>query len=169
MSTNGQLSAAVERIRFARGLTKTYLDDLAVEDWFWMPSEGVTHIAWQVAHLAFAQYALLLRRIRGERPEDAQIISADFIERFGRGSTPVAGTENNPTVEEILRTFDRVHTQAVEELSQYSDEQLDVPSEPAHPAFTTNLGAVGFASQHELLHAGQIVLLRRLMGKKPKR
>ncbi len=169
MSTNGQLSAAVERIRFARGLTKTYLDDLATEDWFWMPSEGVTHIAWQVAHLAFAQYALVMRRIRGERPEDEQVISADFIERFGRGSTPAAGAENNPTIEEILRTFDRVHAQAVEELSQYSDEQLDVPSEPAHPAFTTHLGAVGFASQHELLHAGQIVLLRRLMGKKPKR
>ena len=66
-------------------------------------------------------------------------------------------------------TFDRVHAQAVEELSQYTDEQLDVPSEPSHPAFTTHLGAVGFASQHELLHAGQIVLLRRLMGKEAKR
>jgi len=50
-----------------------------------------------------------------------------------------------------------------------SDAELDVPVEQPHPVFTTKLEAVEYAPQHELIHAGQIALLRRLMGKAPLR
>ena len=50
-----------------------------------------------------------------------------------------------------------------------SDAKL---SEPAygkdgapHPHYTRVAGAVGHASRHEAFHAGQIALLRRLLGK----
>ena len=46
------------------------LEGLSEHDWFRQPSEGVTHVAWQVGHLAAAQYSLGLVRLRGERPDD---------------------------------------------------------------------------------------------------
>ncbi len=47
------------------------------------------------------------------------------------------------------------------------DKQLDdTAPPPAHPAFTTKLGALLYCARHEALHAGQIGLLRRLLGYK---
>ena len=42
-------------------------------EWFRQPTEGVTHIAWQVGHLALAEYWLTLERIRGRRPDDLHL------------------------------------------------------------------------------------------------
>ena len=162
-----RISAAIDQLKTVRGVTKHFLSGLTPDEWFWMPEPAVTHIAWQVGHIAFAEYGLCLKRLRGARPEDEQLISASFVERFGRGSTPVAGPENNPPVEDVLETMDRVHEQALSELAGYTDEELDVPVDPPHPVFKTNLGAVAFCPDHEALHAGQIVLLRRMLGKAP--
>jgi hypothetical protein len=65
--------------------------------------------------------------------------------------------------------FGAVHQQALTELGQWTDAELDVPVEQPHPVFKTKLGSVEWCSQHELVHAGQIAFLRRLMGKPPLR
>jgi hypothetical protein len=49
------------------------------------------------------------------------------------------------------------------------DSELDNPTDPPHAVFKTKLGAIEFSPQHELVHAGQIAMLRRLMGKPPLR
>ena len=43
--------------------------------------------------------------------------------------------------------------------------ELDWPAEPPHPRFKTKLGAIEYSPFHEYVHAGQIAMLRRLMGK----
>jgi uncharacterized damage-inducible protein DinB len=169
MSAN-RLESACARLSFSRALVQEYIADLAPDEWFWQPSEGVTHVAWQVGHLALVEYGLLLKRIRGERPEDAALLpAAEFSKMFGRGSTPNPDPEANYTGAEIQGAFDRVHEAAWTELARCSGEQLDVPLTDPHPRFATKLEAVEFCSQHELLHAGQIALLRRLMGRPPLR
>jgi uncharacterized damage-inducible protein DinB len=163
-----RLQPALDRIERSRWYTKQFLSDLTPEEWIWQPSELPTHVAWQVAHIAMAQYALCLMRIRGKAEADEALLSEAFFDRFKRGSVPAAGPENNPPLEEIQRVFDAVHQQSLAELAGRTDEDLDEPVDP-HPAFKTKLGAVEFASQHELIHAGQIGMLRRLMGKPPLR
>src|SRR5262249_24363164 len=54
---------------FARAYTLRLLDQTPAGDWFRLPPGGVTHVAWQVGHLAVAQYFLALERVRGARPE----------------------------------------------------------------------------------------------------
>ena len=88
---------------------------------------------------------------------------------FGKGSTPQADTGIYPDAAEIRALFDRVHRQAIDELSRLSDAVLDEPVENPHPMFSTKLGALLFCAPHEMLHAGQIGLLRRLMGNEPLR
>lgn len=164
-----RLQTALDQMDIARRYTKSLLEDLTAEEWFWHPSELTTHIAWQVAHVSIAQYALCLMRVRGKAESDESLISASYFERFGRGSTPTAGAEGNPPLEEIKRVFDAVFRQSQAELAERTDEELDVPVETPHPMFKTKLEAVDFAPMHELVHAGQIGLLRRLMGKPPLR
>ena len=169
MSSNSRIEAALERVRRSRHFTESFLQDLANDEWFWRPRELTTHIAWQVGHLAVAQYNLCLRRLRGRTAEDEALIPVSFIDSFKLGSTPKAGAAGNPPLAEIQRVFEAVHRQALAELAERTDADLDVPVEQPHPAFKSKLGAVEWCSQHELVHAGQIALLRRLMGKAPLR
>ena len=164
-----RLEAAIERLKFARQYTNQFLTGLSDDEWFWSPREFTTHIAWQVGHLAVAQYNLCLRRIRGRTAADESLISDRFIDTFKLGSQPVADRAANPSLEEIRGVFGAVFETALGELAGRSDEELDVPLEQPHAAFKTKLAAVEYSPQHELVHVGQIALLRRLMGKPPVR
>lgn len=169
MSSSPRLALALERLEFARQFTNQFLAGLTDDEWFWCPPSATTHIAWQVGHLAVAQYNLCLRRIRGRTPADESLISDQFFDLFKLGSQPVADRAANPPLAEIQRVFTGVLQLAVSELSGRSDTDLDVPVEQPHPVFKTKLGAVEWSAQHELIHAGQIALLRRLIGKPPLR
>ncbi|MGD9636621.1 MAG: DinB family protein [Pirellulales bacterium] len=160
-----RLDAALERLKLAHGRIHDFTRDLTPDEWFWHPAEFTTHIAWQVGHLAVSDYNLCLRRVRGRTQQDESLLSDAFNEHFKLGSQAVADASKYPPVAEIVRVFDAVHAQALQELGAMSDEELDVPVEQPHPVFKTKLGAVDYASSHDMVHNGQIGLLRRLMGK----
>jgi hypothetical protein len=169
MGTPARLEAALERIRRVRAYTRQYLPDLTSDEWFWSPSEYTTHIGWQIGHIAVAQYNLCLRRLRGRTADDSSLISDAYIDAFKIGSQPLAGAKANLPLEEIQRVFDAVYNQVLTELPLVDNAELDAPVDPPHPAFKTKLGAIDYSPSHELVHAGQIAMLRRLMGKPPLR
>src|SRR5262249_27880643 len=150
-----------------RKYTLRLLENTDQEDWYEQPSEGVTHIAWQAGHIAMAEYRLALERIRGEHPDDKGLISDDFISHFRRESVPDPDPMKNPSPTHIMAVLDRVHQQALTELKSLPEEELDAPTLSPHPLFDTKLGALLWCAQHEMLHAGQIGLLRRLLGHSP--
>jgi len=164
-----RLTLLVDQIRKARLYTRSLLEGVEADQWFRQPAEGVTHIAWQVGHIAAAEYFLTMQRMRGRRAEDAELIGDDFLTLFGKGSAPQADPGVYPSIETIQDVFARVRKQAVEELGQLADSVLDEPTEKPHPMFSTKLGALAFCPLHEMLHAGQIGLLRRLSGSDPLR
>ena len=169
MPTPARLEAAIDRMRRSRIFTRQFLPDLTADEWFWSPPQFTTHVAWQVGHLAVAQYNLCLKRLRGRTAEDEALISDAFFEAFKFGSQPAVGANHNLPLEEIQRVFDGVHHQALTELPMVDNAELDAPVDPPHPVFKTKLGAIEWCSQHELVHAGQIAMLRRMMGKAPLR
>ncbi|MBW3599784.1 MAG: DinB family protein [Planctomycetes bacterium] len=165
----GHLSLAITQIDSARAYTRTLLEGLRDDDWFRRPQEGVTHLAWQMGHLAMAEYMLTMVRMRGKRPEDEDLISKRFLRLFTKGTRPEADPPAYPPVEEIRRVFDAVHAQAMVELPAAAPEELQVKVPEPHVAFDTKLGSLFFCAHHEMLHAGQIGLLRRLLGREPVR
>ena len=159
-----RLQLAIDQIRTCRLYTKDMINHVDKKDWFRQPAEGVTHVAWQVGHLAMAEYRLALCRTRGQQPEDAEFISEDFAKLFGKGSTPDPDPEKYPAADEILATFDRVHKRTIEEIATLDEQIADEPVDVTHPMFKSKLGALLWCAQHEMLHAGQLGLLRRLFG-----
>lgn len=156
----------IDHLQKTRSYTLSLVDTFDPDDWFKTPREVATHLAWQVGHLAFAEYALGLRRLRGELPEDDRIMAASLRGAFGRGSTPSPNPADYPSPAEIREILDRVHQAALANVRGLSDAELDDRIEP-HRLFSTKLGALWWCGQHEMLHAGQIGLLRRLLGKAP--
>ena len=161
-----RLEMVINEIKVARSYTEQLLAETTADDWFRQPVEGVTHIAWQVGHLAVAEYSLTMRRMRGERPDDAELIPDEFHTLFGRLSVPQPDPSANPTVAFLRQVFDRVHEQALAELPLLSDSELDIATDnPPHPIHSNRFEALQWCAQHEFLHAGEIALLRRLLGK----
>jgi uncharacterized damage-inducible protein DinB len=161
------LQIALEQISFARQYTLRLLDTIDPAQWFRQPSEGVSHIAWQVGHLATAEYWLALERIRGRRPEDEGLIPDAFKKPFGRTSVPQADPSKYPSPAEIRAVFDRVHEQTLRELPDTPEEVLAQPPVRPHDLAKTKRASLFWCAQHELVHAGQIGLLRRLLGYPP--
>ena len=164
-----RLQLLIDELAATRGYTENMLAAIPADDWFRQPAEGVTHIAWQVGHLAIAEYHLALHRIRDRRPEDAELIPENFSALFGKGSVPEPDAAKYPSVPEIRTVLDRVHQQALRELADLSGETLDESTGPPHPMFSTKFGALQWCALHEMLHVGQIALLRRLFGGEPLR
>ena len=94
-------------------------------------------------------------------------MSSGFRKLFSRGSVPEADASKYPPSAEIRATLDRVHGQVLKEAPAFSAEQLKEPVEPPFAVEATKLGCLLFCSHHETLHAGQLGLLRRLLGKSP--
>jgi DinB superfamily len=167
--SGNRLQLAIDQIQFARNYTLSLLADLEEPDWFRQPEGCVTHLAWQIGHLAMAQYGLCLFRMRGRAEIDTALMSSSFRKKFSKGTTPDPETARNPPLAEIRGVFDRVFEQTLLELPGFTDRQLDESVDIPWTAFPTKFGGLLFCSHHEMLHAGQIGLLRRLLGKSPVR
>ena len=152
------------RSNCAREHTLRLLAATPVTDWFTMPPAGVSHIAWQVGHLTMAEYRLGLERIRGPRPEDEQLVSAAFLKPFGRESIPSKDPGVYPWPGAIARGLRSRPCSGFAQSRALTEADLDQPSLKGHPLFTTKIGSLQWCSHHEMIHAGQIGLLRRQLG-----
>jgi hypothetical protein len=107
--TSSRLELAIAQIQFAREYTHSLITDLEPTDWFKQPTEGVSHLAWQIGHLAMAQYGLCLFRMRGRADVDLELMSSSFRKKFSKGTTPDPDPAKNPSPEEIRGVLDRVY------------------------------------------------------------
>jgi hypothetical protein len=179
MSDMIKLQMAIDQIAAARAYTLTLLEDIDHGHWFHQANQAnqadqadaasptPTHIAWQVGHLAMAQYGLLLFRQRGRRMDDSSLMSSSFRKKFSRGTTVSRDPEFYPPVADILNVFHAIYDQSMSELVEYPLDQLNDPVDDPYAAYPTKLGCLLFCVHHEMLHAGQIGLLRRLLAKDP--
>ena len=92
---------AVAQIVSARQYLEALLADIDDDLWFSMPAGCATHVAWQVGHLAMAEYGLCLFRQRGREPADLELMPGSFRKQFQRGSQPDPDPAANPAPAEI--------------------------------------------------------------------
>lgn len=148
-----------------RDWTNKLIADLSGDDWFFQPQPGLAHPLWICGHLATAQHLLIHMRCL-----DAPVLSDAFVSHFPIGGPIKSRAEHDyPSSDEVLTVMADVHKRTLEAVRGMSDELL---AEPAygkdgapHPHYTDKRGAVGHADRHEAFHAGQLALLRRLIGK----
>jgi hypothetical protein len=161
-----RLSEALDQIDFAHRYTRERIDSVPLADWFTIPPGGVSHIGWQVGHIAIAEYRLCLGRLRPRTADDEQLMPEAFLKLFVPGSTPGLASEY-PPASEIRSVYDRVHARILEELPAYPDADLDLAPLFPHALFTSRIASLRYAPLHEMIHCGQIALIRRTLGQKP--
>ncbi len=162
-----RLREALDQIDFTRKYTLVRVETVSPAEWFTISPGGVSHLAWQVGHIAMAEYRLCLERLRTRTLADEALISDSFLKTFARESAPIADPTAYPSANEIRTVFDRVHARILEEIPHYPDADLDLPPLKPHPLFNTRLAGLRYAPLHEMIHCGQIALIRRMLGQKP--
>jgi hypothetical protein len=93
-----------------------------------------------------------------------------FADRFGIGGPIKSAVEfDYPSATTVRTVMDDIHARTMAAVREMSDVVLNEACHghdgARHPHYDSKYGAVAHCARHEGFHAGQIALLRRLMGK----
>ena len=149
-----------------RDWTLKLIADLKGDDWAFQPAPGLGHPLWLCGHLACSQNLLVHVRCLGGKG----LLDASFTDHFPIGGAVKSAKEHAyPSVETVLSTMKTVHAETLKAIRSMSDALLAEPafagdSKP-HPHYKDKAGAVAHCNRHEAFHAGQIAMIRRLLGK----
>jgi len=116
---------------------------------------------WLAAHLTWTENFLLLNGVLG-KPRNIE-----WLDQYGFGSNP-AEIKIKPPYDEIMKTLDSIHDEAMNEIRKLSDEQLKEKN---------NIGAnfggedskravLIHAIRHEPMHTGQLSWILKTRGEK---
>jgi uncharacterized damage-inducible protein DinB len=155
-----------EQLDATRDWTLKLIADLRGDDWHWQPGPGLAHPLFLCGHLAVAQHLLVHVRCL-----KTSVLDESFAAHFAIGG-PVRSVEEHdyPAVEAVLETMHDVHRKTLTAVRGMSDSLLAEPAYAAdgkspHPHYRDKRGAVAHGARHEAFHAGQIALIRRLLGR----
>lgn len=149
-----------------REWTLKLLADIAGDDWGFQPGAGLAHPLWICGHVASSQSLLVIERCLGKPP----IVPAEFSRNFPIGG-PVKGLKEHgyPPADIVLQMMKDTHARTCEAIRSMSDSQLAEPAFGAngsiHPHYKDKAGAIAHCARHEAFHAGQLALIRRLLGR----
>jgi uncharacterized damage-inducible protein DinB len=139
-----------------------YLADLSDADLMRRPGPGCNHIAWQLGHLIASENHLLESVAPGSGIE----LPEGFAAKHSKEKIGDDNPANFYSKQEYLDLFEKVHQATYAAIEKLSDADLDQPA-PEHfrSMFPTAGHVVILIATHGLMHAGQLVPVRRALGK----
>lgn len=155
----------IDQTQRTREWTLRLIADLEGDDWTFQPAPGLGHALWHCGHMAVSQDVLVHARCLGK----SQINSA-FAAHFPMGGAIASAREHAyPPVDVVLATMHDMQRRTIDAISGMSETFLSEPAHgkdgQPHPHYADKLGAITHCFRHEAFHAGQIALLRRMLGK----
>jgi uncharacterized damage-inducible protein DinB len=139
-----------------------YLDDLNDADLMTRPGAGCNHIAWQLGHLISSE-AYLLQSIV---PDACVSLPEGFAEKHGKDQTENDNPADFYSKQEYLDLYKQVNAATLAAIEKLSDTDLDLPAPESFRSMFPTIGhVVILIATHGLMHAGQLVPVRRKLGK----
>jgi hypothetical protein len=141
---------------------KTYLSDLSDADLLQRPGKGCNHLAWQLGHLISSEAQLRTAICPGSEVA----LPAGFAERHSRQAIGVDDPAQFQSKQQYLDLYDQQRAATLAALDQLPDADLDRPAPESFRKMFPTVGALfGLIASHPLMHAGQVVALRRQLDK----
>ena len=153
----------IEQMHMVHGMLTEWVDDIPEDKMTVRAIDGSVHLAWILSHLAWSEAGTLNKFIRGQSNPMRHLGKA-----CGMGSTVVDDAAAYPSKDEALATLARVRAETLKFLDTLTEADLDTPVEQGPPEFKTWGSIFALIPSHEAHHGGQISVIWRRLGHKPK-
>ena len=139
-----------------------YVSDLDDADLMERPGPGCNHLAWQLGHLILSEISLLNMVAPGSAPE----LPEGFAQAHSKENSSVDDPSQFLSKAEYLKLHEDVRKASKRVLAELPPERLDEPGPERFRAVFPTVGSLFLLiGSHPLLHAGQMVPIRRRKGK----
>ena len=159
MTSNQALAHA---LMTSAGLVQRYTADLTPAEFLHRSTNKANCTAWLIGHLTLSE-----RRTLGLLgATDLPLLPDGFEKRFSRDAG-CPDAEDFGDVSALVPLFNQHRERLIYAVKSATQEQLDKPMEKPHPMFNTVGEWVAFMAVHTAMHAGQITMIRRSLGRPP--
>ncbi|MEM1329859.1 MAG: DinB family protein [Planctomycetota bacterium] len=151
--------AGLASLAVSRGLLKQQLEGIEGDAWTRPPYEGGNHALWTVGHLATSDTGFA----RGLGVE--LDVPHGYPELFGMGSEPKAAASAYPDPQGVVELF-HTNREALREAARAANPATlaEPRTGPMSDIIPNGAMLVVFCAQHEMVHAGQMGMIRRALG-----
>lgn len=147
---------------FSHMVLNGYLGDFTDQELMQRPGDGCNHVAWQIGHLISSECNLLNMVAPGSACE----LPAGFAENHGKENSGNDDASKFHSKDEYMELWGKVKAATFAALDGMSDEDLDKPGPEEMQSFCPTVGSMFvLIGTHPMMHAGQIVPIRRKLEK----
>lgn len=159
MNVNQAIKSTMDLSSF---VFKSYIGDFTDAEMMLRPGPGCNHSIWQLGHLISSEVSLL----ESVAPGKSIKLPEGFAAKYNKETATIDDASKFHTKTELLELFDKVRSASEAALAASSEADLDAPSPENFRAMFPTVGVMfNLIATHPLMHAGQIVPLRRKLGK----
>jgi uncharacterized damage-inducible protein DinB len=157
MPTIPELRTAAQIFERNESMLAKAITGLTAEQWTARPAGAGNSALWILGHMVWARSRTLkLLGVAWEKP---------WLHHFERGSKP-EDSALYPSSEEILIAWQGLSASLPPALEAAPSEAMAAAAPEPSPSFDGTVGGmVSFLAMHESYHVGQVVYLRRLIGR----
>jgi len=147
---------------FSQMVLTSYVSDLTDAELLTRPVEGCNHAAWQLGHLINAECGL----VDSIAPGYSIALPEGFAQKHSKENTGSDDPADFLSKEEYLAYLAKIKEATFKALDAQSDEDLAKPAPEHLQQICPNVGGVFvLVATHAMMHVGQLVPVRRKLGK----
>src|SRR3954470_8188900 len=146
----------------SQALLKRYTADLAPAEYLHRPASKANCAAWTIGHLILTERQALAALGVSDPPP----LPDGFDKRFSREEgCPQAEVFGDASI--LMPLFEQHRKMLIDAINRAPLDLLNKSTGSKHPFFATVGDTANFMALHTAMHAGQITLIRRSLGRPP--
>lgn len=143
-------------------IINSYIGDLSDADILIRPVPGMNHIAWQLGHLISAEH----RFVEMVKPGSCPALPAGFDEAHNKEAAQSDDSAKFLPISNYQELWKAQRAATLSVLDSVSESELDKTDPANFPEWAPNVASLlAMSGTHALMHCGQFVAVRRLLGK----
>ena len=160
--SNEKTQTLIQTYQMARNLSNYYIskmDGINIHKVYEVNGVKMNSAYWILAHLVWTEHFLIIEGIGGES------LGIEWLNDYGFGSVPDE-IKNQPSIEEVRKSFEEVHTKAMDILNSMTDELMEAENniEANFGGSKDKFHVLMHAIRHEPMHIGQLSWILKVNG-----
>jgi uncharacterized damage-inducible protein DinB len=157
-----QIELAADLAQRSQGMLMMTLADFSDADFFVRPCPGANHAAWQLGHLAASEASI----INGVKPGANTTVSEEFASKFKKENSTKDDVAFFPSKAAILEQLAKTRAATIAFIKTLTPADLDKPGPERMQKMCPTVGhLINLVGNHDMMHMGQLQVIRRKLGK----